>query len=31
MTPHIGYSSDEARRRMEMEAAENLLAGLAIA
>jgi D-3-phosphoglycerate dehydrogenase len=29
MTPHIGYSSDEARRRMEMEAASNLLAGLA--
>lgn len=29
MTPHIGYSSDEARRRMEMEAANNLLAGLA--
>ena len=29
LTPHIGYSSDEARRRMEMEAAGNLLAGLA--
>jgi D-3-phosphoglycerate dehydrogenase len=29
LTPHIGYSSDEARRQMEMEAAENLLAGLA--
>lgn len=29
MTPHIGYSSEEARRRMEMEAANNLLAGLA--
>lgn len=29
LTPHIGYSSDEARRRMEMEAATNLLAGLA--
>lgn len=28
LTPHIGYSSDEARRRMEMEAATNLLAGL---
>jgi D-3-phosphoglycerate dehydrogenase len=28
LTPHIGYSSDEARRQMEMEAAENLLAGL---
>ena len=29
LTPHIGYSSDETRRRMEMEAAENLLKGLA--
>lgn len=29
LTPHVGYSSDEARRRMEMEAATNLLAGLA--
>lgn len=29
MTPHIGYSSDEARRQMEMEAVSNLLAGLA--
>lgn len=29
LTPHIGYSSDEARRRMELEAAENLLSGLA--
>lgn len=29
LTPHIGYSSAESRRRMEMEAAENLLRGLA--
>ena len=29
LTPHIGYSSNEARRRMEIEAATNLLAGLA--
>lgn len=29
LTPHIGYSSDEARRQMEMEAVENLLGGLA--
>ena len=29
LTPHIGYSSDEARRQMEMEAANNLLVGLA--
>jgi len=29
LTPHVGYSSDEARRRMEREAANNLLAGLA--
>jgi D-3-phosphoglycerate dehydrogenase len=28
LTPHIGYSSDESRRRMEMEAVDNLLAGL---
>lgn len=31
LTPHIGYSSDEARSRMEIEAAENLLVGLASA
>jgi phosphoglycerate dehydrogenase-like enzyme len=29
LTPHIGYSSDEARRQMEREAVDNLLAGLA--
>ena len=28
LTPHIGYSSDEARRQMEIEAVENLLSGL---
>ncbi len=28
LTPHIGYSSDEARAQMESEAVENLLAGL---
>jgi len=28
LTPHIGYSSDEARRQMETEAADNLLQGL---
>ena len=29
LTPHIGYSSDEARRQMEVEATDNLLQGLA--
>ena len=29
LTPHVGYSSDESRRQMEVEAADNLLAGLA--
>jgi len=28
LTPHVGYSSDEARRQMESEAVENLLSGL---
>ena len=28
LTPHVGYSSDESRRHMELEAVENLLAGL---
>lgn len=28
MTPHVGYSSDEARRQMEVEATDNLLAAL---
>jgi len=28
LTPHIGYSSDEARRQMEIEATDNLLNGL---
>ena len=29
LTPHVGYSSDEARRQMEVEATDNLLKGLA--
>ena len=29
LTPHVGYSSDESRRQMELEAVENLLTGLA--
>jgi D-3-phosphoglycerate dehydrogenase len=29
LTPHIGYSSDEARHQMEIEAVDNLLKGLA--
>jgi D-3-phosphoglycerate dehydrogenase len=29
LTPHVGYSSDEAKRQMEVEAADNLLKGLA--
>jgi len=28
LTPHVGYSSDEARGQMESEAVENLLSGL---
>jgi D-3-phosphoglycerate dehydrogenase len=28
LTPHVGYSSDEARRQMEIEAVDNLLKGL---
>ena len=28
LTPHVGYSSDEARRQMEVEAADNLLKAL---
>lgn len=30
LTPHIGYSSDEARRQMEIEAADNLLRSLSV-
>lgn len=29
LTPHVGYSSDEARRQMEVEATDNLLKALA--
>ena len=29
LTPHVGYSSDEARRQMEVESTDNLLKGLA--
>lgn len=29
LTPHVGYSSDEAKRQMEVEAADNLLQALA--